>query len=85
MRTSPSRNRATFLGYWQAIANSGSATGPFVVAGLTAIMGVSGGLSATAGLGLFGAIWSRALLPATYRRLGLTMRSMPINFPEDRS
>lgn len=81
---SPSRNRATFLGYWQAIGNTGSAAGPFVVAGLTAILGVSAGLWATAGLGLFGAIWFRTLLPATYRRLGLTLRGMPINFPEGR-
>lgn len=79
---SPSQNRATFLGYWQAIANSGTAAGPFVVSGLTALIGVAAGLWATAALGLFGAIWFRALLPGTYRRLGLTLRGMPIE-PED--
>ncbi|MEZ7897560.1 MAG: MFS transporter [Flaviflexus sp.] len=79
---SPSQNRATFLGYWQAIANSGTAAGPFVVSGLTALIGVAAGLWATAALGLFGAVWFRALLPGTYRRLGLTLRGMPLE-PED--
>ncbi|MGO1402642.1 MAG: MFS transporter [Flaviflexus sp.] len=75
---SPSTKRATFLGYWQAIANSGSATGPFVVSGLTAALGISAGLWATAGLGLFGAVWFRLLLPKTYARLGLNLHGMPI-------
>ena len=76
---SPAQNRARFLGYWQAITNSGAAAGPFIASALTAAVGVSAALWATAGLGLAGALWFRTLLPGTYRRLGLTLRGTPLD------
>lgn len=75
---SPSTNRAQFLGYWQAISNSGMAAGPFVVSSMTAAIGISAALWATAGIGILGAVWFSALLPPTYRRLGLTLKGMPL-------
>lgn len=75
---SPSRKRADFLGIWAAIVKTGAAAGPFVAAGMTALVGVAGSLWATAGIGLAGAVWLTFLITPAYRRLGIDLKGRPL-------
>ena len=75
---SPNQNKADFLGLWQAIANIGTAAGPFIASGMTHAIGVSASLWTTAGIGLAGAAWVTALIRPAYRRLGMDLRGRPL-------
>lgn len=71
---SPATNRASFLGIWQSIVAIGTAAGPFVISGMTRLVDLRAGLWATVAIGVLGLIWSAALLPLAYRRLGTDLR-----------
>lgn len=75
----PARGKASFLGIWQAIVAIGSASGPFIVSGLTAMISLAAGLWATAAIGLFGLVWLCLLIKPAYRLLGLDLRGRPLN------
>ncbi|QTG74697.1 MFS transporter [Trueperella pecoris] len=71
---SPATNRAAFLGIWQSIVAIGTAVGPFVVSSMTSLVNLRAGLWVTVAIGVFGLVWSAALLPLAYRRLGTDLR-----------
>ncbi|MCF2706554.1 MFS transporter [Arcanobacterium haemolyticum] len=75
---SPTVNRATFLGLWQAIVNIGTAAGPFIASGMTHVLGVGASLWATAGIGVAGALWLTLLIRSAYERLGIDLRGRPL-------
>jgi len=58
----PANARTEFLGIWRLIADIGTSTGPFVLAGLTALISLAAGIAATGAFGLVSAyIFWRAL------------------------
>lgn len=73
----PVPGRERFLGWWQGIGNIGSAAGPFAVSALTAGVGLSAGMLATAALGLLGGAWAAIALPRAYAHAGMDMRGRP--------
>ena len=75
---SPTHRRADFLGIWAAIVKTGTAAGPFIAAGMTHWVGVSGALWATALIGVAGAVWLAALITPAYRRLGIDLKGRPL-------
>lgn len=75
---SPPENRANFLGIWQSIIAVGTAFGPFVISGLASVTTLEAGLWATAGIGIFGLVWSAALMKYAYARLGTDLRGRPL-------
>lgn len=75
---SPAKNRANFLGWWQAIVAIGTAAGPFVVSGVTHLFDLSAALVATAGIGLVGAVWTIALFKYAYARIGLNLQGQAL-------
>lgn len=76
---SPTHRRADFLGIWAAIVKTGTAAGPFIAAGMTHWVGVSGALWATALIGVAGAVWLAALITPAYRRLGIDLKGRPLH------
>lgn len=59
---SPTNGRTEFLGIWRLIADIGTSTGPFVLAGLTAVASLAAGIATTGVFGLLSAyIFWRAL------------------------
>ncbi len=74
----PSKNKASFLGVWQAIVAVGTACGPFIISGLTAVASLAVGLGATAAIGIFGALWCALLTKPAYEHLGIDLRGEPL-------
>lgn len=74
----PAHNKARFLGVWQAIVAIGSASGPFIISGLTAAFSLAAGLWATAAIGIFGLLWLCALISPAYQRIGIDLRGRPL-------
>lgn len=54
---SPPAGRAHFLGLWRLIADIGTSSGPALLAGITALVGLAAGVWATSSLA-FGAAWA---------------------------
>lgn len=75
----PSENKASFLGIWQAIVAVGTACGPFIISGLTAVASLTVGLGATAAIGIFGALWCALLTKPAYEHLGIDLRGEPLS------
>lgn len=71
---SPERERAKFLGWWQAIMNVGNASGPFIASEMTHLLGTAASLWATAGIGIAGITWIVLLIRPAYRHLGIDLR-----------
>ncbi|MDM7990128.1 MFS transporter [Arthrobacter sp. zg-Y877] len=53
---SPSPGRPQFLGIWRLLADIGTMGGPGILSAVTALVSLSAGIWATAGLGLLGAV-----------------------------
>ena len=68
---SPSVGRAKFLGYWNAISQSGSLAGPGLVTVVIATSSLAGAVTALAAAPLVGAVW----LVVFARRIGLPGRA----------
>lgn len=64
---SPARGRPTFLGVWAIFNNTGSFAGPLLASAVIAAAGLGATAAATAGLGVFGALW----MIAWKKKLGL--------------
>jgi len=65
----PANARTEFLGIWRLIADIGTSAGPFVLAGLTALVSLAAGIAATGAFGLLSAyIFWRALPHASGSR-----------------
>lgn len=58
---SPPGRRATFLGWWSGLAQTGIAVGPAIVAATVTIGSLALGTMATAGAALAGALWFTSL------------------------
>ena len=52
---SPSPGRPQFLGIWRLLADTGTMAGPALLSAVTALVSLSAGIGATAGLGVLGA------------------------------
>lgn len=77
----PVPGRERFLGWWQGIGNVGAAAGPFIVSALTATVGLTAGMWATAGLGLVAGTWAWIAMPRAYAHAGIDMRGRPLPWP----
>lgn len=75
---SPARNKAKFLGKWQAIANIGNAGGPFIISGMTALAGLPWALASIAGIGFLGTIWAVTLMGRAYAMIGMDVKGNPL-------
>lgn len=63
----PANARTEFLGIWRLIADMGTSAGPFVLAGLTALISLAAGIAATGAFGLVSAyIFWRAMPHGTH-------------------
>jgi MFS family permease len=67
---SPAVGRANFLGAWRLIGDVGTAGGPLVLAGATAVVALSGAALVLGGIGIVGAGLIFWRVPETLRREG---------------
>ena len=65
---SPAVGRANFLGAWRLIGDVGTAGGPLVLAGATAVVALSGAALVLGGIGIVGAGLIFWRVPETLRR-----------------
>lgn len=63
---SPVAGRTQFLGVWRVITDIGGGGGPLLLAGLTALITLAGGILVTGGLGFVAAWMFRRWLPAPH-------------------
>ena len=77
----PATNKASFFGVWQAIVAIGTASGPFIVSGLTAAISLAAGMWATVIIGVAGTAWFALLIKPAYARLGMDLRGRPLPQP----
>jgi len=63
---SPVAGRTQFLGIWRVITDIGGGGGPLLLAGMTALITLAGGLLVTGGLGFVAAWMFRRWLPAPH-------------------
>jgi len=63
---SPVAGRTQFLGIWRVITDIGGGGGPLLLAGMTALITLAGGILVTGGLGFVAAWMFRRWLPAPH-------------------
>lgn len=76
---SPAKNKASFLGIWQAINAIGMAAGPFIISGMTSLISLEAGLWTIAGTGVVGVVWTLVFIRTAYSRLGMDLQGRPLS------